>query len=57
MNRVMQMRPLKSPNPRIHFVLFSEHSPFRARTVENKMKFKRHDKHRNRNQGEKYGTL
>jgi len=52
MNRPMQMRPLKSPNPRIHFVLFSEHSPFRARTVENKMKFKRHNKHRNRNQGE-----
>lgn len=52
MAKPMQMRLLKSPNPRIHFMLFSEHSPFRARTVENKVKFKRHDKHRNRNQGD-----
>lgn len=48
----MQMRMLKSPNPRIHFMLFQNNSPFRARTVENKKLFKRQEKHRNQSQGE-----
>ena len=52
MNRPEQMRMLTRPNPRTHRILFAEHSPFRARTVENKVKFKRHNKHRNRNSGE-----
>lgn len=32
---------------RVHFCLFAENSPFRARTVENKKRFFRHEKHRN----------
>ena len=52
MKKTMQMRMLKSPNPRIHFMLFQNNSPFRARTVENKKQFQRHEKHRNQSQGE-----
>ena len=47
-NNLMKM--YKNPNPRIHYILFQNNSPFRARTVENKQVFKRHEKHRN--QGE-----
>jgi hypothetical protein len=52
MKKTMQMRLLKSPNPRIHFMLFQANSPFRARTVENKKQFQRHEKHRNQSFGE-----
>ena len=52
MKKSMQMRMLKSPNPRIHFMLFQANSPFRARTVENKRQFQRHEKHRNQSQGD-----
>ena len=52
MKKTMQMRMLKSPNPRIHYMLFQANSPFRARTVENKRQFQRHEKHRNQSQGD-----
>jgi hypothetical protein len=40
----------QNPNPRAHFVLFAQNSPFRPKAVAVKNKFQRKPKHRN--QGE-----
>jgi hypothetical protein len=40
----------RNPNPRAHFVLFAQNSPFRPKAVAVKNKFQRNPKHRN--QGE-----
>jgi len=39
-------------NHRAHLSLFAPHSPFRARTVENKRQYSRHEKHRNKLTGD-----
>jgi hypothetical protein len=40
----------RSPNPRVHHVLFDEDSPFKPKIVKRKDTYKRKPKHRN--QGE-----
>ena len=40
----------RNPQPRAHYALFAENSPFRPKKVQSKLQYQRNPKHRN--QGE-----
>lgn len=35
------------PNPRAHFLLFKNNTPFKPKVVQNKLRYQRHRKHKN----------
>jgi len=35
------------PNPRVHNLLFSNNTPFKPKVVQNRTRYKRHNKHKN----------
>ena len=37
---------VKHPNPRAHFLLFKNNSPFRPKQQKNQVLYRRHNKHR-----------
>lgn len=41
-----QQLPVRNPQPRVHFVLWNKDLPFRPKTQQNRVLYKRHTKHR-----------
>lgn len=46
--RSVKLKVPRNPNPRAHYALFAENSPFKPKRVKNALQFQRQPKHRNK---------